>query len=257
MTRNEWCQVLGIERPSLVAAAGHRDANSYALLLVALLERGQAMTLLDVAARFEEVGIAPRERALLSLQRCKPARPPVYREGDHYHLDPYDAELDLWAFRLGLRPPRVAPAAKVAIEVPSAPALNVRLDASELEEAWRDASLYDWSRQRLVLAVLDSQGGPCEPGEVVTRVGTHTKYHGLSSNSAKFRRQGSPITVLGDGRWAIAEGAGEALRQARAAVRERVALVRRNAAIRQSPEASPSRGRAARCWRTRDHDVCG
>lgn len=159
MTRNEWCQVLGIEQPSLVAAADHRDANSYALLLVALLERGQAMTLLDVAARFEELGIAERGRALLSLQRCKPARPPVYREGDHYHLDPYDAELDLWAYRLGLRPPRVAPAAKVAIEVPPAPPLNVPLAASELEEAWRDASLFNWSRQRLVLAVLDVEGG--------------------------------------------------------------------------------------------------
>jgi hypothetical protein len=237
MTRNEWCQVLGIERPSLAAAADHRAANSYALLLVALLEQGQPMTLLDIANRFEEEGIAPRGRALLSLQRCKPGRPPVYRDGDHYHLDPHDAELDLWAFRLGLRPPKVAPVEKAAVELPPAPALNTRLAASELEEAWRDASLYNWSRQRLVLAVLDFRGAPCEPGEVVSLVGSHTKYHGLNAGSAKFRRQGSAITVLGDGRWAIADDAGEALRQARAAVRERVALLRRNAVVRQSPEA--------------------
>jgi hypothetical protein len=236
-TSNEWCQVLGIEPPSLEAAAGQRDANSYALLLVALLERGRPMTLFEVAARFEEAGIAQRARALLSLQRCKPARPPLYREGDHYHLDPHDTELDLWAFRLGLRPPKVAPVEKPPVELPPAPDLSIRLGPGELEAAWRDASLYNWSRQRLVLAVLDSRGGPCEPGEVVALVASYTKYHGLNADTAKFRRQGSSISVLGDGRWAIAAGADEALRQARAAVRERVALVRRNAAARQTPEA--------------------
>ena len=242
MTRNTWCEVLGIDRPSLAAAAGHSDANSYSLLLVALLERGEPMTLLEVAARFEEAGIAPRERALSSLQRCKPARPPAYREGDHYHLDPHDDELDLWAFRLGLRPPRAAPVERVSADngaapLPPVPDPNVRLDASELEEAWRDATLHNWSRQRLVLAVLDARGGPREPAEVVEWVGALTKYHGLSTDSAKFRRPGSAVTVLGDGRWAIAAGAGDALRQARAAVRERVALVRRNAAVSQSPAA--------------------
>lgn len=109
MTTNDWCRVLGIKVPSLGAVADHREANIYALLLVALLERGEPMTLQEVATRFEEAGIADASRALLSLQRCKPGRAPVYREGDLYHLDPYDEELDLWAFRLGLRPPKGAP----------------------------------------------------------------------------------------------------------------------------------------------------
>lgn len=222
MTRNEWCQVLGIDPPSLAAVADHRDANSYALLLVTLLEHGQPMTLLDVAARFEEAGIAPLGRALLSLQRCKPGRPPVYREGDHYHLDPHDAELDLWAFRLGLRPPKVAPVEKPAVELPPAPALHLHLEACELERrpgATRASTTGPASSSSSQFSTL--RGGPCEPGEVVTLVGTHTRYHGLNADSAKFRRQGSSITVLGDGRWAIAEGAGDALRQTRAAVRER------------------------------------
>lgn len=103
---NEWCRVLGIEAPKLEAVARHREANTFALLLVALLERGEPMTLDDVAARFEEAGIAERARARQSLARCKPGRPPVYRDGEQYHLDPHDDELDLWAFRLGLRPPR-------------------------------------------------------------------------------------------------------------------------------------------------------
>lgn len=237
MTRNAWCEALGIDRPSLSAVVGHSDANTYSLLLVALLERGEPMTLRQVAARFEDAGIAPRERALLSLQRCKPARAPVYREGEAYHLDPYDDELDLWAFRLGLRPPRVAPAAASAPE--PAPALDPdrRLDSGELDEAWRGASLHAWPRQRLVLAILDARGGPADPADVVERVGALTKYHGLSADSAKFRRSGSAVDVLADGRWAIAEGAGAALRQARVAVRERLALARRHHAAGQSPEA--------------------
>jgi len=82
MMTTDWCQTLGIKPPKLEAVAGHREANTFALLLVALLERGEPMTLADVAARFEEAGIAERPRALFSLQRCQPGRPPVYREGD-------------------------------------------------------------------------------------------------------------------------------------------------------------------------------
>lgn len=106
--RGGWCQVLGIAPPRLEAVVGHREANTFSLLLVALLERDAPMSLVEVAARFEAAGIAEHARALLSLQRCKPGRPPVYRDGELYLLDPHDDELDLWTFRLGLRPPRIA-----------------------------------------------------------------------------------------------------------------------------------------------------
>ena len=95
MTANPWCQALGIDQPKLESVAGHREATPFSLLLVALLERGEPMTLADVAARFEEAGIADRSRALLSLQRCRPARAPVYRDGELYYVDPHDDELDL------------------------------------------------------------------------------------------------------------------------------------------------------------------
>lgn len=65
------------------------------------------MTLAEVARRFGEAGVAPEAATLASLKRCRPARLPVYREGDRYALDPLDDELDLWLFRLGLRPPEV------------------------------------------------------------------------------------------------------------------------------------------------------
>ena len=74
---NSYCEALGIEVPSLDAVRGHSRANTYALLLVALLELGGPMTLEEVAGRFERAGIAPRQAALRSLKRA--AGRPVLR----------------------------------------------------------------------------------------------------------------------------------------------------------------------------------
>jgi hypothetical protein len=232
---NRWCQALGIAPPTLEAVAGHREANTFTLLLVALLERGEPMTLADVAARFEAAGIAERSRALIALQRCKPGRPPVYRDGDLYHLDPHDDELDLWAFRLDLRPPKVVLPPPPVPETAPRPGPDTPLSGSELDTAWKDASLSGWSAQRLAIAVLDASDGPLTPAEVVAAVAARTKWHGLGEDAAKFKRRGSAIDVLADGRWAIAADAGPAVRQTRAAVRDRVALAQRHAAMRPAP----------------------
>jgi hypothetical protein len=231
----DWCQTLGITPPKLEAVASHREANTFALLLVALLERGEPMTLADVAARFEEAGIAERSRALLSLQRCKPGRPPVYREGDLYHLDPHDDELDLWVFRLGLRPPKVARTPPKVVEAAPLPGPDTALTVGELDEAWKDASLSSWSAQRLAVAVLDAHGGPLMPAEVVEAVAARTKWHGLKEDAVKFKRRGSAVEVLGDGRWAIAADADATVHQARSAVRDRIVVARRHTAIRTDP----------------------
>jgi hypothetical protein len=232
MTTNDWCHALGITPPKLEAVADHRDANTFAFLLVALLERGEAMTLSDVAARFEQAGIGERSSALLSLQRCRPARPPVYRENDLYHLDPHDDDLDLWVFKLGLRPPKVAPALPKAVETLPLPSPDTALTSSELDEAWKDANLFSWSAQRLAVAVLDAHGGPLTPVEVVSAVASRTMWHRLNEGAAKFKRHDSAIDVLADGRWAIAAGANGTRRQTRLAVRDRVVVARRHAALR-------------------------
>lgn len=140
--KQDWCEVLDIEAPCLEAVKDHREANTYALLIVALLERGAALSLAEVAERFEAAGIDLRGRALRSLQRCRPGRPPVYREGDLYMLDPHDDELDLWVFRLGLRPPKTPQMRVMRPEPPALPGVDIPLSATELDEAWRDASLH-------------------------------------------------------------------------------------------------------------------
>ena len=106
---NSYCDALGIGIPKLEVAKDHPEANYYRLLIVFLLERGEPVTLQEAAERFEEAGVAPAAQALASLQRCKPARAPIYRDGDYYALDPHDAETDLSVWRLGLRPSEAAP----------------------------------------------------------------------------------------------------------------------------------------------------
>ena len=56
---------------------------------------------MEAAERFAGAEVPAFDIALNSLKRCKPGRPPIYRDGDLYALDPYDHEADLWVFRLG------------------------------------------------------------------------------------------------------------------------------------------------------------
>jgi hypothetical protein len=235
MNDNAWCKALGIAPPALDLVKDHREANVYALLLVALLEKGAPMTLVEVAARFEAVGIADAAGALDSLKRCKPGRPPAYRDGDHYHLDPHDEELDLWAFRLGLRPPKV-PRLQVVRAAPAPPLPpDAPLSFDELRTAWKDAGLYSWSSVRVVLAILDANRSPMFPHDVATFVAKQTEWHILRADSVKFRHRGCAVEVLSDGRWAVSADAGQALLSARKAVRARLDVVNRNAANRPDP----------------------
>lgn len=240
---NPYCDALRIEVPALENVKDHPEANTYSLLIVALLERGDAMTLAEVAARFAAAGVAPVELALRSLQRCKPARAPVYRDVDHYALDPHDDDTDLWAFRLGLRPPKMPRLSVVPAGSESRAGVEEPLKVAELDEAWRDASLYGWSMQRLVLAVLDARGEPMTPEEVVAFVGARSRWHGVTPDSAKFRRRGSSVRVRDDGRWEIGDDR-DALLAARKAVLDRVRMTRRWAATRPNPVVIEANHRA-------------
>lgn len=231
---NRYCEALGIGVPVLERVKDQRDANTYSLLLVALLERGEAMTLAEVAERFAAAGVAPAERALKSLKRCQPARAPVYRDGDRYSLDPHDAQLDLWAFRLGLRPAKMPRLSVVRSAPETPPDIDEPLTVAELDEAWHHASLNSWSSSRLVLAVLDAQGEAMAPEAVVASVAARSQWNSLSPDSKKFRSRRTTVHVRDDGRWEIGDDHG-ALLTARKAVRDRVQMLRRSTSPRQDP----------------------
>jgi hypothetical protein len=233
-TTNPYCEALGIAVPTLEAAKSSSDANYYALLIVALLEKGEPITLQEAARRFERAGVASAERALVSLKRCKPARAPIYRDGDLYALDPHDHETDLWAFRLGLRPPEAPFRGVVRPEPGPLPSLDSPLTVPQLDEAWRDGLPTNSSAQRLAVCVLDAHGKPMRPADVVAFLAARTPRSPLRIDSAKYWKSGA-VRVREDGLWELAAGH-DALRAARKAVRERLEVARRWAHVRPDPE---------------------
>lgn len=235
-TSNSYCAVLGIPVPRVEDARSSHDANYYSLLLVALLERGEPITLEEAARRFENAGVAPANEALASLKRCKPARPPIYRDGIHYALDPHDDEADLWAFRLGLQPPRIAPLHAVRPDPGPARPPDHRLTIAELDEAWREGIPNTWSAQRIAVAVLDAHDAAMSPADVLSFVGARSQWSLLKADSAQHWRTGAAVRVRDGGRWEI-DRAHAAVRSARVAVRERITVVRRWAEMRPDPAA--------------------
>lgn len=233
-TTNAYCKALGIQVPRLEGVRTNPDANYYSLLIVALLERGEPITLEEAAARFEEAGVAPSHKALASLKRCKPARPPLYRDGNCYALDPHDPEADLWAFRLGLRPPRVAAPRVVRPDPGPLPSRDQPLIIADLDEAWREGVPNTWSAQRIATAVLDAHRSAMRPDDVLAFVRTRSQWSLLSADSAKHWRRGAAIRVREDKRWEL-DREHDAVRSARQAVRDRIAVIRRWAHIRPDP----------------------
>jgi hypothetical protein len=238
---NSYCERLGIAVPSLTAVRSHPAANTYALLIVTLLQHGRPMTLADVAKELAAAGVVSHvDDAYFSLKRCRPARPPVYRDGDLYALDPHDHELDMWAFRLGLRPPRVQRPEPTS--PPPRPPASQRLTTDELDEAWRnDANINAWSAQRIALAILDAHDRPMTPDEIVAFVSARTKWHRLAAEPSTFRRRGAAVNVNTNGTWSIVDGASE-LAMARDAVRDAIERARRYP--RSNPEAIAAARRA-------------
>lgn len=230
---NPYCQALGISVPDLARAKDKPDANFYSLLIVALLERGAPMTLLEAAQRFEQAGIAPAASALQSLKRCKPGRPPIYRDGDLYALDPHDDGTDFWAFRLELRPRRAPMLAVVRPAPQPLPSGDEPVTIAELDEAWRGGYFSAWSAQRFAICVLDAHQDAMHPAEVVAFLLSRGVRSRLDAESVKLWRAAA-IRVRPDGRWEL-DAAHTAVTGARKAVRERIAVLRRSAHIRPDP----------------------
>lgn len=249
---NPYCEALGIGAPALEGVAAHPEASPYRLMIVALLEQGSPMTLPQVANRFAQAGIAPVDAALRSLKRCRPGRAPVYRDGDHYALDPHDGALDFLLFALGLRPRRwvaPAPGPTKPKEATASPGPDVALNVAELGEAWREAGLSSWSPQRVALCILDAHRRPMAPAEVLAFIDGLTSTHVLRAIDGRWGRP-TPLRVLDDGRWTFEPGHPWLL-SARKAVRDRLTMVRKWAATRPDPAAIQASQRASEERRAR------
>jgi hypothetical protein len=232
---NPYCDAIGIRPPRIEDARSSPDANYYSLLLVALLERGGPMTLEEAAARFVDAGVAATaEEALASLKKCKPARAPIYRDGDLYALDPHDDEVGFWLFRLGLRPVRAPLQAVVRADAPL-PSADSPVTVAALDEAWREGVPSQWSAQRVAAAVLDAHQSAMSEADVVGFVAARSRWSPLRPDSAQYWRAGA-IVVRNDGLWEL-DPRHDAVRSMREAVRARVSDMRRWAGTRPDPVA--------------------
>ena len=231
---NPWCDILGIPVPRVEDAARSSDANWFAFLIAALLERGAPMTLAEVAARIQAAGIAPAPWALVSLKRCKPGRAPVYRDGDRYALDPHDDEADFWAFRLGLKP-SLAPELRVVRPAPRPlPSADRPPTVADLDEAWRVGTPSSWSALRLAICVLDAHGRAMRPAEVCAFVNAKPGWHRLRPEAGQYWRRGAAVRARPDGLWEL-DASHPAVGSARAALAERLAMERKWAGQRPDP----------------------
>ena len=188
--------------------------------------------------------MAPAAQALASLKQCKPGRTPIYRDGDRYALDPHDAQVDLWVFRLGLRPPTAASLPADRRPTAPLPTVDAPLRTTQLDEAWRDGLPSNWSAQRVALCILDADGGAMEPEDVISFVSARGRWSPVSARSADYWRRGAAIRVRADGRWEL-DADHEALRSARQAVIDRIETLRSSALRHGDPAviAANRRGR--------------
>src|SRR5260370_11526542 len=233
-TTNPYWEAVATPVPRLERAKERADAHYYPLLIVPLLERGERMPLAEAARRFEAEGTAPAGRALASLKRCKPARLPIYRDGNLYALDPFDDEVDLWEFRLGVGPAKV-PELRIGRPDPDPlPSPDVPLTVAALDEAWREGVPNSWSALRVAICVLDAHRKPMPPEDVLAFVRVRSRWSLLSADSAQYWRLGSAVRVCENGSWELDNGH-TALPSARQAARERIAMVRRWAQLRPDP----------------------
>lgn len=113
----------------------------------------------------------------------------------------------------------------------------------ELDDAWRDADLSNWSAQRLALAVLDAHDRAMSPDEVVAFVSARAPAHRLVPGPTTFRRRNAAVAIAEDGTWTIVPDAPE-LGMARHAVRDAIERARRQPR-RSTPEEIEASRRAA------------
>lgn len=232
---NRYCDVLQVAVPRVEDAVADREVNTFGRLIACLLERGDAMTLEDVAARLERAGAGSRARCLLALQRCKPGRPPVFREGDLYHIDPHHYEARVWTARLGLDRPGIP---DLQLVPPPTAKDDEPLSIDDVQLALRSASRPLWSGRRIALAVLDAHRRPMLPADVIAFVRGLVNHANLlrPSDIKKFGTAKSSIAIRDDGCWELTPY-GDALLATRRAVRECAGKERVQLARQQSVTA--------------------
>ncbi len=130
---NAWCERLGIGAPRVEDLVGRPNVKLLHLVVCALLERGTAMTLDELAERLLRAG-AVAASGDMRVSITKGRRAPVLLESDgRFALDLASEELDLMLFLpMKLRGPKVAFEPRVKAVPPVLPGPEVPARREEI-----------------------------------------------------------------------------------------------------------------------------
>lgn len=163
---NRYCARLGIRPPRVeefLARGG--SPRLFPLIVIALLERGESMTLEQLVDRLASTPVGDRERLEVLILRSWHGLKPVVRDGrGRFRLDLHCAEVEFFLHDHGLRPRAVPlPAPFVA---PAEPSLDDPLTLDELAAALAGGGGSTMSALRRAAAVLDATGLPATVAEI-------------------------------------------------------------------------------------------
>ena len=162
---NAYCARLELPVPRVENVATRTDAKLFHLMVVALLERGESLSLKAIAERLHEAGVTATTGDLeTSLLKSWHGAKPVYRDDrGFFALDVSAWELRSIIFRLELRPSKQSPVNEQPIIEPVAD--QVPLTEKEVRAAFESASPDNLSLVRRIAAILDIHGEPMSSTE--------------------------------------------------------------------------------------------
>lgn len=161
-TPNAWCRRLGVDGIDVDVLAQRKTVNLRHLIMAALLERGEPMTLDQLAARIARLrGRGSAFRLRTSLVKAWKGEPPLYRDADgRFGFDPDARECRV--AMLYLFPDRW----RARTPAPPPPLSTGPLAVDELERGLPGSHVHRLSAPRLYAAVIDARGGPMTREEV-------------------------------------------------------------------------------------------
>jgi hypothetical protein len=168
---NRYCERLGLASPDLDAASRSSQVTLKDLMVLALLEAGEAQSLEAIASRLARLDLPPRLARAddpASLLKAWHGQPPLVRDpfDGHLYLDLLSHhEVRLAAF-IGDRPSSSAqPESGGFRQAPD----DVPLSVEEVEAAFKGRPLGAYSSVRRAAAILEGSGGGPKPLDEVNR----------------------------------------------------------------------------------------
>ncbi len=235
---NALCQRLGLGAVRVEQARDWKDLKLIQLMILTLLERGEPMTLEEIAARILEAGFCRDYPAFeTALLKSWHGVPPLARARDgRFRLIEDSGELEFFILlRFRWKASRAEPQPE-----PPPPPDSEPLSPVELEALLRHENVWRFAIARVVAAVIDAVGGPLAPADIEARL---PEVHGRTKVDAGFLRN-RPCPYLawtGDGRLAFDPAARygmEARRAMRTAAREVLKDDAQRTRIRQATDAN-------------------